>query len=393
MPPSITVMPRSSRGPNPVGNMGITVPEIQALNSLAMRGLVPMLDTEKRLFCYRLVRTDLGMIPEGFSPHYTIMTLLGLHELERAGVRSSFDVQTLFESFIRDTSWIHGAGDLGLLIWLSAAFNPDHTPNLFRRFKLESALERYQDAREGRTMELAWFLSGLSHAVLAVPEILPDFTDLAVETYHRLEENQGEDGFFGHLSKRKSVAGFLRGRIGSFADQIYPIYAMAKFATAFHIDEPLCSALECASAVCDAQGELGQWWWLYDSTSARVIRRYPVYSVHQEGMAPMALFALGEASNRDFSTPIYKGLRWIAGYNELGQDLRDTCGSLVWRCIRPSHPLGMNLQDLYHFLRGSQDGHRDGNLEVLHECRPYELGWLLYAFARRHVTPPNTLTR
>src|SRR5208337_2321146 len=150
------------------------------------------------------------------------------------------------------------------------------------------------------------------------PKLAETLTDLAVETYHRLIENQGDHGFFGHLNTKRSLAGRLRGQIGSFADQLYPIYALSKFATSFHVKEPLALALECAKAICRAQGKLGQWWWLYDSRTGRVLSRYPVYSVHQHGMAPMGLFALQEATGQNFTEAIYRGLQWVYGTNELG---------------------------------------------------------------------------
>ena len=60
-----------------------------------------------------------------------------------------------------------------------------------------------------------------------------------------------------------------------------------------------------------------------------------MYSVHQHAMAPMALFAAQDACNADFREPIYKGLEWIGGANELQQDLEDKSASVIWRCICP----------------------------------------------------------
>ena len=62
-----------------------------------------MFDVDKQLFCHRLLRTERGIVREGLSPRYTIMTLLGLRELELAGMDSSFDTQAIYASFIRDT--------------------------------------------------------------------------------------------------------------------------------------------------------------------------------------------------------------------------------------------------------------------------------------------------
>jgi hypothetical protein len=361
---------------------GVIGPDIQALISLALRGLASMFDVEKQLFCHRLVRTESGLVREGLSPRYTIMTLLGLREIEKAGRTVPFDTNALFESFARDTSWIRGVGDLGLMVWLTAAFAPDQLMGFYRGANLEAALKRYPDARQARTMELAWFLSGLAHAASTSPTIATELTDLAVETYHRIEENQGEQGFFGHMGATKSLAGFLRGRVGSFADQIYPVYAMSKFAVVFGVEEPLDSALECASAVCNAQGEMGQWWWLYDSRAGRISSRYPVYTVHQHGMAPMGLFALENASQQSFQRFIFKGLRWIYSSNELGTDMRDVDQNLIWRCILPIRKRTKYWDTVLSMVRTPKENAGVGPLEILHEARPYELGWLLYAFAK-----------
>lgn len=356
--------------------------DIRALNSLALQGLVPMFDAEEQLFCHRVVRSKHELVREGLSRRYTIMTLLGLHEIEQTGARSPFDIQSIYGSLSRDTAWISGVGDLGLVIWLTSAISPEQLEELFQRVNLETALDRHEDGRQARTTELAWFLTGISNAALACPKMVADLTDLAVEIYRRIKENQGEYGFFGHMSTTKSVRGFLRGRIGNFADQIYPILAMARFASAFGVDEPLGSALECASAICGAQGRLGQWWWLYDSRGGQISSRYPVYSVHQQGMAPMGLFALEEATGQSFGNHIYKGLRWIYGANELDLDMRDFSQSLIWRCILPKSRQTKYWDTALSLVRQTKEDATAGPLEILFEDRPYELGWLLYAFGR-----------
>ena len=357
-------------------------PDICALNRMSVQGLIPMYVAEKQLFCYRVVHTSTGLVSEGISERYTIMTLLGLRELERAGARIPFDTDAIYASLAQDMNWIQGAGDLGLMIWLTAAFAPDQIEGLLRRYNVETALDRYVDTRQARTMELAWFLAGLSHAALACPEKSSDLRNVADKTYDRLKKNQGKSRFFGHLGTANSVSGFLRGRIGSFADQIYPVYAMSKFAVAFQVESSSGAALDCAKAICEAQGELGQWWWLYDSQSGRVSSKYPVYSVHQQGMAPMGLIAADEATGHSFQEPIYKGLRWIYGANERREDMRDLPQSLIWRCIYPQQKYS-KYTDIIRSLVGLPGGTPSAaDLKILHEDRPYELGWLLYAFGR-----------
>ena len=380
----------SQMSPAPAPSQPRTAPScnVRELISLATRGLVAMFDEDKQLFCHRLLRTEQGLVREGLSPRYTIMTLLGLRELELAGMGSPFDIQAIYGSFTRDTNWIQGAGDLGLLIWLTATFNPDQLGGLFSTFDCETALDRYSDAKEARTMELAWFLAGLAHAAETSPKLVSTLTDLSVETYHRIEENQGKYGLFGHMGTKNSLAGRLRGRIGSFADQVYPIYAMSKFAKIFQVEDPLAPALECATAICRTQGESGQWWWLYDARSGRVSSRYPVYSVHQHGMAPMGLFAIEEATGQSFEQFIYKGLRWIYGTNELGIDMRDDVENLIWRCILPRNSQTKFWEMALSVFRSPNEHAQVRSLKILYEQRPYEFGWLLFALARNSEAKP-----
>jgi hypothetical protein len=168
--------------------------------------------------------------------------------------------------------------------------------------------------------------------------------------------------------------------LGSFADQVYPIYALARFAQAYRSPEALETARECAQTICRLQGPLGQWWWHYDSANGRVVGRYPVYSVHQDGMAPMALFALGENLGTDYSPWILRGLNWISGENEVKQNLRETSAGVIWRSVfrKPSERYWEEAIGLLGF--GGNDK-PPSDLAIRFECRPYHLGWLLYAFA------------
>jgi hypothetical protein len=204
--------------------------------------------------------------------------------------------------------------------------------------------------------------------------------ELALATYALLGENQGSGGYFGHVRNNRTIAGVARGHIGSFADQVDPLYALAKFAQIFQLPSALAKAQTCADRICRAQGSLGQWWWHYNSRTGGVFEHYPVYAVHQHGMAPMALYALAEATQIDFSEPIYRGLQWIAGANELGVDMRAPSANVVWRCIYDSNRQRKRFLNVANYL-GFRCGQPVGHHMINFECRPYELGWLLYAFA------------
>ena len=360
----------------------------QRFVALALRGLVPMFDQEKQLFCYSLKKTESGMVRQGLSPRYTMMTLMGLHRVEEAGGVSSIEIKPVLQALLANLDWVKDIGDLGVLLWTCALIAPERLADIEGRIELETALTRYPSAKRGVTMELAWFLTGLSNWVLARPEKQSRLRDLAFQTFALLKKNRGEQGFFGHLTRRASVSGMARGRIGSFADQVYPIYAMTRFSQAYQEESALQMALQCGRGLCDAQGSLGQWWWHYDSLSGRVLEGYPVFSVHQHAMGPMTLLALGEAAQCDFMPWIDRGLNWISAENELGFNMEDDAAQVIWRCqYRSASQVKTYLKAALSRVDTAKPYEAKKDLKVLFECRPYELGWLLYAFASRTGPP------
>jgi hypothetical protein len=344
----------------------------------AVRGLPKMFDHRSGVFCYKLKKTSGGLVQEGLSPRYTAMTLMGLHRLEQSGTPSPLDIKPVTESLLSNSDWVDNLGDLGLMLWLAARVAPERLGEVERYLQIPTALGRFRDAREGVTMHLAWFLTGLSYSALASGET-EKIRGMARETYDLLIRNQGKYGYFGHSAPNRSFKGSVRGWIGSFADQVYPIYAMAKFFQAFGEESALRHARECAKAICEAQGPLGQWWWHYDSRSGLVFEEYPVFSVHQHGMGPMTLLALSKASGESFDPWIYKGLEWINQRNELSINMEDASANVIWRCIGQTK-LRRFAGAFLGARRNRQNSKPDG-LSVLFECRPYELGWLLYGLS------------
>jgi hypothetical protein len=352
---------------------------LRELKDLSLQGLSEMYDPESQLFCYRMRKNDDHICREGYSVRYTIITLLGLHRLEAHGERILFDIQNKLRNLVEKAININNIGDIGLILWLCAVVSPEMIDKLWADVDLERSLIRFRDARLGKTTELAWLLAGLSYVAMAPiqnPRGLKDFT---FKVYDLLKCNYGNKGIFGH-QRKNTIEGKIRGRIGCFADQVYPIYGFSKFAVAYHHGEALRIAKECGNAICQHQGAHGQWWWHYDEYTGNVVGRYPVYSVHQEGMAPMALFALGEASGLDFSHHIYKGLEWIKGHNELGFKMIDREKKMIWRSFYKKK-YKIYLEIISSLIWPSLVKRGDKDLKVLHECRPYCFGWLLYAFA------------
>jgi len=354
---------------------------VGSLCELSLKGLVPMFDQDKKTFCYRVRKTKDGIIPDGESFRYAIITLLGLKRYEQHIGPTPISIPEVFNELLSKSSSIVYAGDAGLLLWLTAMVAPDRIGEVYSRLDITNKWKNYQDATKGMTTELSWLLTGLCYAMLKGSQSLPGITDTAVEVFNLVKGNYGGKGIFRH-QHGKSIAGAFRGNIGCFADQVYPIYALTRFAVSHGHSDALTMARKCSDTICELQGNYGQWWWYYNAKTGRTAGRYPVFSVHQDGMAPMALFAASDVTGVAYDSPIYKGLDWITGKNELGIDMRDFTRNMIWRNFYlRKWKQNRKLELLTTMIGKNSDEILPPDMDVLYECRPYCLGWILYAFA------------
>jgi hypothetical protein len=183
----------------------------------------------------------------------------------------------------------------------------------------------------------------------------------------------------------------LRSHVSCFADQVYPIQALS----AYHVwsgDKPALEVADrCAARICELQGPAGQWWWHYYRHTGKVIEGYPVYSVHQYAMAPMALFELHAAGGQDHSPAVAKGLAWMRHAPEIKGSLIDPDSDAIWRKVDRRGPgkFCRYVQAAASRIHlGLPNPLMDGlfpPLTVDYECRPYCLGWLLYAWPETQI--------
>jgi hypothetical protein len=316
----------------------------------------------------------------GTSLRYGAITALGLLRLPEPDQRAVLGGMTAIDLVgqqAKRIDEISGLGDAALVCWAAAESGHADLDHALQRL---AALDRPE--RPVDVVSAAWVVSALAAA-----RPLADVERHLAAARQRLLAARGR-AVYPHTTGPNTP--WYRAHVGSFADQVYPIQALARLHRSADDPEALAVAGTVAGAICSVQGAGGQWWWHYDSRTGAVVEGYPVYSVHQHAMGPMALLDLADAGGDGHLDEIRRGLRWLAGppegqFASLGQLVLDE-PPITWRKVaRADH------RKIVRGLRAASTrivpGARVAALDrvyppgvVDHECRPYELGWLLYTW-------------
>lgn len=354
--------------------------QVEHLLALANKGLPRMHKGLVFGHTLRAMKTKDGEIEQlqGRSVRYAAMVALGLSRVSETLQRRILDGATaadLADASAMDAAVSTDLGALSLAAWASAEVASVYAVALFRRIA-----ERLASDDRCTTVECAWALI----AALAACE-LGDVEDVITLAATRLMAGRNKSGLFTHTLP-PSVGGYMRAHIGSFADQVYPIQALARLYKVEGAAEILAAAEACAERICALQGSAGQWWWHYDTRSGGVVEGYPVYSVHQHAMGPMALLELREAGGTDYTQAVINGLGWLNEHPETPKSLVCFEKGVVWRKVARREP-GKLVRIVSAATTGLARGWKLPGLDTFfppsgidYECRPYELGWLLYAW-------------
>ena len=303
----------------------------------------------------------------------TALGLLRLPEPDQRTVLAGMTAEDLVGQLAKGIDEISGLGDAALVCWAAAECGHGDTEHALRRLAALDQADRPVDV-----VSAAWVVSALAAA-----RPVADVERHLAAARQRLLAARGA-AVYPHTTGPGGP--WYRAHVGSFADQVYPIQALARLHRSADDPEALAVAGTVARAIVSAQGADGQWWWHYDSRSGAVVEGYPVYSVHQHAMGPMALLDLADAGGDGQLDAIRRGLRWLAGPPEGAVELVLDEPPITWRKVaRADH------RKVVRGLRAASTrivpGARVAALdrvyppgEVDHECRPYELGWLLYTW-------------
>lgn len=364
------------------------IDRVRTYSALAQRGLPASYVSETTEFS-QTIRASLrepessGLVREGRNLRYTAIAALGLGSLSRSAQREILKgatVEELLSAAISRATVSTDPGAVALVAWAAAEVTGTPDDSLLALID-----RRLTDGHPLPTVDTAWMLTAAVEALKATGGTAQHATDIARVARNRLLEAQGADGLFPHALPASSL-GRLRAHVGCFADQVYPIQALARLAGYSGDAIALAAANHAAERICALQGEAGQWWWHYDARDGTVVERFPVYSVHQHAMAPMALLDLAEAGGDDHSDAIVLGLDWLTTHPEVDEELVSEEESQIWRKVGRREP-AKAVRKIAAVTTSIKAGWHLPGIDTLfpanridRECRPYELGWLVYAW-------------
>ncbi len=134
------------------------------------------------------------------------------------------------------------------------------------------------------------------------------------------------------------VARGLRRSQASFGGLTYLTHAFLNFASRTGDDWARAIGTRACRALVELQGPQGEWPWVVDVERASVTDWYPVYSVHQDAMAPLFLTLGIDVFGLEVAGALAKSVGWIFGENQLGLSMIDPRRPFIYRSIQRTAP-------------------------------------------------------
>lgn len=351
---------------------------IESLIRFSLESLKVM-HLKSELFCYEVREYKNNIFGE--SLRYSIITLIGLLKAQSCGYSVEIDLEKTVNSVLEIMN-IHAArpGDLGLYLWLASLVGAKQRKKVLH--VLISNINTTGGLKRLEGQELAWIILGLAHATN--DSKIKDIEVLLIKAVDQLvKANFSDNGLFYHYGQN-----ILRQKYPNFATQIYSIYALAKVYCMGLNKNVIDVAKKAADVLFSFQLPDFGWPWIYDVEKNRVVEPYELYSVHQDAMAPMALFELYDATgDSQYKDSAVNSLTWIYGNNQLNSKMIDKTNGIIYRSIRRKKPfdkislygnsLSSKILSRYLFKANSKF------VEINKTCRPYHFGWLLQAWSGR----------
>jgi hypothetical protein len=303
------------------------------------------------------------------------IVLLGLLRADEVGLRHPFSTGSLRTRVLGDLGGESvGPGELGLALWAESRADGgaigeitgligDRVADRFDRIPLE---------------QLGWLVSGLTASLersggdritalldRAEAELLTRMaagTGLMHDPYHR-----------------------IGGGLTPVAGQFHSLIALDQLVRSERGENDREPAQRLATALLGLQREDGSWPGIVDSLRGEAAALYPMLTVTQVSLAPIALRSAARLGlEGDFKAAIERSLAWAAGGNRLGFDLIHEKEARLDRGILPRRepgPVSRGFSTAARRLRGRLVEPEPERLILDPDVASEDLGWLLEAWA------------
>ncbi|HEY1854942.1 MAG TPA: hypothetical protein VGG40_10170 [Solirubrobacterales bacterium] len=364
-----------------------TTEQLGDLAALALDTLPHTYLPDSGLFAHKTTVESGSYVNQGPNVLYSSDSLIGILSQRRRSPDEVMDLGPAMDGAVRAAQRRNSPDELANMVWACTLAEDPRGEDLLR-----ALCEVEPTAGSGGNLGLVLY------GLVAGARAYENRRDAAIA-----KAREVKDEICGRFSPQADVFTGARKRqgmprrelleygIASFASQVYPLHGLAAYYI-FTGESPDPAVERVARRIVDVQGPLGQWWWIYSTRERVVIEGYPVYSVHQDGMAFLGLMELERLGIGGFREALALGVDWELGANELSTSLVSTEPSSIARCIqrRGSQADGiygvsqlnfarMFARSLAPKLSGDHVTAAPQSLEMLLECRSYHLGWLLYA--------------
>jgi len=358
---------------------------VQLLCGIAKAGLARYY-AEPHLLPFTTTTVDGHWQLKGTSIRYAAISQIGITRWLRYHPQDSSVLPDLWPTIQAKLNTIETLADNALALWAGLEAEKQDIEPMAQKLVQQWP----QQLGQLNAVELAWVLQASALSCQRQSRSDSSLSEILEQAKTRLLSLFNPRCNLFRRHDRQGLLETVSRRIACFADQVYPILALSTCASLTDASDCLTTAAAVTEQICRLQGPLGQWWWHYDTTEGKVCEEYPVFSVHQDAMAPMAILASDRLSGSDHSAQIERGLRWLFGQNELNQLMPQQDLALIWRDIEKKEPAKLSrtvravlstagLRRLHSWLGTCVLGYR-----LNRECRPYHLGWILYAWADHH---------
>lgn len=319
----------------------------------------------------------------GESLRYAAISQIGIARWVKYHPEDRACLPNLWPRIMNNHNRIEHIGDIALALWAGVTSGADNCEPLARAL----AANWRNQAKLCNAVELGWIVQGCTLAIIKRNDISSTLEPMLNEAKTRLVSLFELQHSLFRRHNRIGLEEIISKRIACFADQVYPTMALSTYGSCFDDDQSIEIAAQVVEKMCRFQGALGQWWWHYDVSHGNICEEYPVFSVHQDSMAPMAIMASDRVSKQNHMKEIEYGMRWLFGANELNENLVQMDQGIIWRDIEKREPakLSRKVRSICS-VSGLTGLHRLAGkcfvgFGINRECRPYHLGWILYAWA------------